>query len=287
MKLWTLMLLGLVLACQHRGDLRNNTYPLDNTRFQKGEAIATISDNRLLEASGLQYSRANPGYLWTHNDSEGQPSVYLINQAGEIRLTVRLQGVVNIDWEDIAIDDEYIYVGDIGDNRAVRPMVYVYKFKEPLLGDQDSITILSEDWEQMKLTYENGARDAETLMFDPQSRELIMVSKRDENGLIYSFPFNAGLTTIKALGKINLTQFTAGDISKSGEIILKNYDDIFYWPASHLSVVERLKSGPDFRLKYTVEPQGEALAFDRVGNIYTLSEHNQHSTQNLYIYKKQ
>ncbi|MEQ8473021.1 MAG: hypothetical protein RIC35_17635 [Marinoscillum sp.] len=272
-------------SCQTR-DSRVGEIPMDSTYFETGEIAGTVTDKRLIEASGLAHSVQNPGHFWTHNDSEGYPSVYLIDQKGQIRITVRLEGVVNVDWEDITIDHKYLYVGDIGDNRATRPVVYIYKFREPLLGQNDSITIGLEEWEQMKITYQNGSRDAETLMFDHQTGELIIVSKRDENGLIYSFPFSVGEQTIEPQAEIKLTQFTGGDISRSGEILLKNYDAIFYWSASDKSTISRMRNGPDCRLNYIQEPQGEAITFDRTGSFFTLSEHNTYTLQKLYIYKK-
>jgi hypothetical protein len=58
------------------------------------------------------------GLIWTHND-HADPSLYGIDSAtGEINRTYLLPDVAIIDWEDVAEDGEYIYVGDFGNNAA-------------------------------------------------------------------------------------------------------------------------------------------------------------------------
>ena len=285
MKSWPIILLTMLLACQHSEDPRNQNYPLNNSLYKEGEAIATIKDNRLLEASGLQYSSANPNHLWTHNDSQGQPSLYLIDTTGQIKLTVYLQGATNYDWEDITSDGEHLYIAEIGDNRAVRDQVKIYMLEEPIIGDQDSIAV--DNWLQMELTYTNGARDAESLMYNKQTDELVIVTKREESCLIYSFKYIPGSEIeISPKGQLDLRMFTAGDIDDNGNMILKNYDALFYWKNSTLPIAQRFANGPSNRIPYQIEPQGEALAFAPDGSFYTLSEFNENTLQHLYVYRR-
>lgn len=58
------------------------------------------------------------GLLWTHNDSEDIRIYGFDTASAEIRREYLLQGVVNTDWEDIAEDGEYIYLGDFGNNAS-------------------------------------------------------------------------------------------------------------------------------------------------------------------------
>ena len=68
------------------------------------------------EASGIVKSRRHPGIFWVHNDSGNPPLLFAIRADGQIVRQFRLD-VPNIDWEDIAIDDQgHLYVGDIGNN---------------------------------------------------------------------------------------------------------------------------------------------------------------------------
>ena len=69
---------------------------------------ATVS-----ETSGLIFWN---GKLWTHND-DGDIQLYAMDTANTTALEiVPLTGTQNIDWEEISQDQNYIYVGDFGNN---------------------------------------------------------------------------------------------------------------------------------------------------------------------------
>lgn len=54
--------------------------------------------------------------IWTHNDSQDINLYALDTLNGSIVQTQPLNGVVNTDWEEISQDDEYLYIGDFGNN---------------------------------------------------------------------------------------------------------------------------------------------------------------------------
>lgn len=284
MKLWPFAFLAILFSCHQSKDPRDLLYSLNIEQFSAGNPIAIIKDRRIIEASGLAYSVKNPGHLWTHNDSGGQPSIYLLDTSGQIRQTIYLSGAINYDWEDITSDGEHLYIADIGDNRAEREHITIYMLEEPILTSVDSIAVNS--WLEMKLRYANGPRDAETLMYDYQTNQLVLVSKRDESCFVYTFPFaSSSELTLKPTAQINLRMFTAGDINQQGDMILKNYDEIFYWNASKQTLADKFLIGPDFRVPYIAEPQGEAITFAPDGSFFTLSEFNSHSKQQIYYYQ--
>jgi hypothetical protein len=77
------------------------------------------------ETSGLIYY---DGALWTHNDSDRKPEIYKFDTiTGHILQTVKINNAVNIDWEDIAQDSNYIYIGDFGNNNGYRTDLKIYK----------------------------------------------------------------------------------------------------------------------------------------------------------------
>jgi hypothetical protein len=89
-------------------------------------------DVRLVpEASGIVKSRRHTGIFWVHNDSGNPPLLFAIRADGKIVRQFRLN-VPNIDWEDIAIDDQgHLYVGDIGNNLGALPVRAIYRIDEP------------------------------------------------------------------------------------------------------------------------------------------------------------
>ncbi len=78
------------------------------------------------ETSGLEIFN---NHFLTHNDSGGKAALYAFNEQGEILATYAVIGAKNKDWEDIAMDKEYVYIGDHGNNFASREGLKIYKTK--------------------------------------------------------------------------------------------------------------------------------------------------------------
>jgi hypothetical protein len=108
-----------------------------------------IVDIKLEEASGLVASAAHPGYFWTHNDSGNGAQLFLIDSTANIAATMPLGAVRNRDWEDITLgpgpdpDKTYVYVGDIGDNKAQYPYKIIYRLEEPTAIENKTIEDVS------------------------------------------------------------------------------------------------------------------------------------------------
>lgn len=79
----------------------------------KPEYSIKLSDS-LKETSGLIYFDQ---LLWTHNDDH-DTNIYGLDSSGKIKKKIALNGVLNHDWEEIAQDSTYIYVGDFGNNAS-------------------------------------------------------------------------------------------------------------------------------------------------------------------------
>ena len=268
--------------------------PIDRGRLDNPE---------IREASGLVASRKNPGALWTHNDSGGEPKVYLLNDKGATQATYRLMGAKSRDWEDIAAGpgpvagETYLYVGDIGDNNAQHTVKTVYRFVEPLAVDS-SLSGVIRQVDALRFVYPDGARDAETLLVDPVTKDLYVLSKRDKFVHVYraAFPQNTeSIDTLELLGQLPrpqvgiLEQLVGGDISPDGkEVLLKSYVQVFYWRRTdeQASLFELLQTDPQ-PLPYQPEPQGEAIGFATDGSGYfTLSEEQSGLEPRLYFYPR-
>jgi len=102
------------------------------------DPVIAISElpSMIEETSGLIWFREA---YWTHNDSGGAAAIYKIDPAtGQVIQTIGIANGTNVDMEDITQDDEYIYVGDIGNNHGNRDDLVIYKIKKsdiPLQGD--------------------------------------------------------------------------------------------------------------------------------------------------------
>ncbi|MCF0206219.1 MAG: PKD domain-containing protein, partial [Bacteroidales bacterium] len=69
-------------------------------------------DTTVHETSGLIFHN---GKLWTHNDSGCANKIYSIDTiTGQVLETKTIEGVTNEDWEDMAKDKSYLYIGNFG-----------------------------------------------------------------------------------------------------------------------------------------------------------------------------
>ncbi len=59
-------------------------------------------------------------YIWTHNDNTDTNLYGLDTANGSISEIIALTGVVNTDWEEISQDENFIYIGDFGNNAGNR-----------------------------------------------------------------------------------------------------------------------------------------------------------------------
>jgi hypothetical protein len=71
------------------------------------------------------------GLIWTINDSNGDPCIYALDTATvSIVRRVSVENVENIDWEEIAQDESYLYIGDFGNNDGSRHDLRIYKINK-------------------------------------------------------------------------------------------------------------------------------------------------------------
>ncbi|MFI3240894.1 MAG: hypothetical protein R3Y22_10010 [Bacteroidales bacterium] len=260
--------------------------------FEEGEVIAEVKPEFLNEISDIAASSLNKGYYWVHNDSGDEPRICLINLDGELIATVTVPTIINRDWEEITIYDNHIYIGEIGDNLAVYPDKKIYKIAEPKI-DTSKLNQMLEitEVETMVFNFADQQRDSETLMSDPLTGDLIILSKRDPNNRVYITPFIAtdgDTINIEPVAMVNIAQPTAGDISPDGmRILIKDYLQIYYWEReSTEELLDKTLAREPIVIPYILEPQGESIAWDLEGvNFYTVSEKAQSEAVLIYLYK--
>jgi hypothetical protein len=281
----TFFILLLFLGCSEKQ--KNQNERLFSKGINKG-----IIDVRLMEASGLVESIANPGYLWSLNDSGNPAEVFLIDTLARIRMVCKLK-VKNRDWEDIALGagpidgKKYIYVADIGDNLGRYDYKYIYRFEEPSLKEGAKQTILQFDTLVIKLPGKN--RDSETLMIDPTNDDLYIISKREKNVHVYlqHYPYPDTLQPADVL-EIPFTRIVAGSISQDAqEVLLKDYENIYYWKRSGEKSLTELLAKTPIELSYKPEAQGESICWNHdASGYYTLSESHEGKIAQLKFYKR-
>ncbi len=268
---------------------------IDPSFFENGKSIGVLSNAKIDEASGLDASMANQGRYWTHNDSAGEPRIFLVEQDGAYIGSAVLKGVKNRDWEDISVgpgpDDKktYVYVGEIGDNEAIYPFKYIYRIEEPSLNEGDEIVVDKID--SIKFQFSDGQRDAEALFIEPKSKDLYIFSKREKQINLYTLPYPQQTDTISVanyLLTIPVTQITAADYDGDrGELLIKNYDSVYYWKKGEAESIVTMLRRKATTLPYTPEPQGESICFTNKSDGYlTTSEKKKGIAAAMLYYKR-
>lgn len=304
-----LVLFTVFIACRNDDDsdaIYKPRYKLDNMSYSDtyefGQAKGTIDNNDIDEASGIAICAQNSTFVWTHNDSGDENRIFLINTKAEHQITFRLLGATNRNWEDIAVGPgpevgiSYIYVADIGDNAARYSTKKIYRIPEPDLSAYalpiKDETIAIEGVETIEFELPEGRKmDCESLLLDPLTKDLFVITKREEPVRVYRLPFpqsTNSLITAELYATLPMTWAVGGDISADGmHMMVKTRTNVYYWRRSAAeNIGETLLNKPD-RLKYIEEPQGEALAILADGSAYyTLSEENKNIKPVLYYYPK-
>lgn len=264
---------------------------------QKGQSPAAVAGfsstptykviaNAPAEISGMADSKLNPGMIWVHEDSGTPSQLTLVSHDGVVQKSIPLKGVNNRDWEEMALSDGQIYLGDIGDNNQVATEYFIYQFAEPLA----SIDTIRQV-QQIRFKYSDSPHDAEAFWVDAATKDIYVLTKRDAASRLYkiSFPYAAGLNTANYVGSLNYNSATGAALSVDGkELIVKTYDKLYYYQASSTAtLVDALLNNRYIQLSYQAEPQGEAIGFAQNNSgFFTVSEKAFASDVRLYFYKR-
>jgi hypothetical protein len=281
----------LMVACSSKEQSNNQS-----DGFLPGVKLAELNNKKLKEISGIAASVNNPTLLWAHNDSGNGADIFLLDDHLDVKLICSLDGVENRDWEDIAVgpgpdpSKSYVYVADIGDNEAQYQYKYIYRFEEPVLNSTQSEEVTISTFDRITFQLPDAKKDTETLLLDPKTKNLYIVSKREEPVFLYelNYPYNKEDTLVAdKLMSLPFTQIVGGDFAANGhEILMKNYNQIYYWNSSAKSMTDVFKENP-VEIPYEAEPQGESIAWATDGSgFYTLSEEKKKEKSYLYFYKR-
>ncbi|MFH6603693.1 T9SS C-terminal target domain-containing protein [Maribacter algicola] len=174
------------------------------------------------ETSGLIFI---DGKAITHNDSGNNALLFEIDTTTvQITRTVAVSNAENVDWEDIAHDEEFIYIGDFGNNNGNRQDLRVYRISK-----QDYIAMETVTAEQINFSYEdqvdfvaeaNSDWDAEALFV--LGDELIVLTKQWKNNgtVAYSFPKTPGTYVANKLdGYGNIGLVTGADYDQETNVL--------------------------------------------------------------------
>ncbi len=248
-------------------------------RFGTPTTLATLEIAAVNESSGLAASSLNAGVYWAHNDSGDTARAFAVSSEGKLLTTLSFDTAMPVDIEDMAIEDEspersLLYFGDIGDNGLVRKQLTIHRVAEPKVG----AAMVTTPSEKMMVVYPDGAHNAETLLFDPITKDLLIVTKVEggPSAIHRVGPFAPGRTvTTEKIAEVAIDRATGGEISRDGRYIgIRNYSpNAFLWVRGPGEGLAAALARPPCKAPLANELQGESLAF-QLGNtgFVTISE---------------
>jgi hypothetical protein len=188
----------------------------------------------LAENSGMIWWK---NLIWQHNDSGGEPAIYASDTASNTILRrVGLKGGFNIDWEDIAQDDEFIYVADAGNNtNGARPKFMVYKVAKSMIVDSprnltiqpELITFKYEDMPEKPVPVTDNSTDWDCEAMIAYRNKLYLFTKqwKGNKTVVYELSKDAGAQTAKRRDSLDVGGLITGaDLHPgSGRLVLSGY----------------------------------------------------------------
>jgi hypothetical protein len=216
------------------------------------EQTGTLASAEQIEISGIVASLTHDDVFYVHNDSGDVARFFAIDSSGKALATFAVSGAQAVDWEDIARGPcpagTCIFLGDIGDNDSNRTGYAVYRVTEP-----KAIVDASLPAETLPFTYPDGAHNAETLLVDPATGGIFVVTKTVGTSSVYAFPLpltpGKSVVLTKA-GDLSLpimpALITGGDVHPQGRgVLIRTYSDVWLFPqAQGMSVVDALLGTP-------------------------------------------
>jgi hypothetical protein len=139
--------------------------------------------NDIAECSGLAASRRDAGILWALNDSGNGPVLFAMEPNGTLRGRVRVAGVLNHDWEDLAsfrLDGKaWLLIADTGNNTGRRGDCALLIVEEPEPGRLSPFEeIVAEVAWRVPVTFADGEHDCEAVAVDASEGAVYLVTKR-------------------------------------------------------------------------------------------------------------
>ena len=197
--------------------------------------IAVLPGN-LTECSGLAYFGNR---LWTHLDGGNLSQLFEIDTlSGAVKEIVTIPNSNNTDWEDLAEDDEHIYIGNFGNNFGSRTDLGIYKIKKSNLVGGNPLPELIEfsysDQTDFTPAVNNNNYDCEAFFFWNDSLHLFSKNWVDFKTRHYVLPATPGTHIAQLRDSLNVVgQITAADISDDGLVVLLGYNkstiEAFMW----------------------------------------------------------
>ena len=201
---------------------------------------------QLQESSGLCFT---DGSLWSFGDSGNPSSIYKIDSTtGAIIQTVTVTNYPNIDWESMAADSLYLYIGDMGNNDGNRTDLKILRIKKADLVSASAQVNVQADpiqfsyTDQLSFSYNSNTNfDCEAMVAVADNLYVFTKDRGDLKTRCYRLPKDPGTYAVSPVSGFDVSgRITDAAYNKAtGELALLGYmsqkDNSFIWFFNHYS----------------------------------------------------
>ncbi len=245
------------------------------------------------EISGI--TMLSDAKLYAINDSGNDNTVFCLNQKGEIINEIKIPGTKNIDWEDLAYDQENnIYIGDFGNNNNDRKNLVIYKVNGLLSNaiSVEKIKFIFEDQKKFPPKKKNFNFDVEA--FIHLNGNLYLFTKnRAKNSKGKTKLYKVSATPGKYMAKLVGEYKTCEDSSNcliTGAAINHSGDNIALLTHNKVFLItdfteDNLFNGNIKKIKLKHNSQKEGLCFKNDSTLFITDEKSKYGKATLYEYK--
>ena len=197
---------------------------VDTAEIDTAEIVSKIVLPKIInETSGLEFYNNN---FITHNDSGGEPSLYVFNEMGEVIETIGLNKnpdfeIENNDWEDITNDNEYLFVADTGNNFGNRDNLNIIRVSKGTDFMVDGIIEISYSDQESFFPRPKHKYDAEAIIVIEDKIALFSKDRENLNTDLYLVDKNQNgsqILTSEVSYNVN-TLITGGDYDEDRNLL--------------------------------------------------------------------
>jgi hypothetical protein len=234
--------------------------------------------------------------LITHNDSGGEPELYEFDQGGNVTRTVYVQNATNKDWEDLAVDSNFIYIADFGNNNGKRTDLKVYKIAVSsylnTINDTVSADIINFAYaDQTDFSSNSNTNfDAEGLIAFQDSLYIFTKNRGNNRTNIYPLSKSAGTYSIERKDSIDISGLITGATYNpiSNMVVLSGYSNYIPFIVEISNFTNNDFAQGDI-LRYTIMPplaySTQIESIDYLDNEYYYLTGEENSLQSSALYK--
>jgi len=239
--------------------------------------VGTVAEVTLDEVSGVAASTANPGVLWVHVDHGGAAAFYALDYTGAALGAVTLDGVVNDDWEAMALgpcaggEGACLWAADVGDNALDRTEVVLYSIPEPTVGWAGGLdaTVVATRY---PLVYADGPRNVEAFFLSEDGLPVFLTKRGDGFAEVFVVDtLTPGVTVNpRKLAEIPTRPADAesGGVVTSADLwpdgtraLVRTYDRVWELDLGEAGL-DGLAAAPEIALPFADVDHVEAVAYD-------------------------